>query len=97
MGALAAWGLTMKRGGQPLVLLPVITTVTALVDPWSALSLGFALSTVATAGILTLGRAGTRWTRELIADSPIPEPLQPLARAVAEAVIIAVVGNRDPM
>lgn len=93
MGALAAWGLTMKRGGQPLALLFVVTATTVLVDPWSAMSLGFALSTVATAGILTLGRAGTRWTRELIADSAIPEVVQPVARAVAEAVVIAVVAQ----
>lgn len=93
MGSLAAWGLVMKRGGQPLALLFVVTTVTVLVDPWSAVSLGFALSTVATAGILTLGRVGTQWTRGLIADSAIPEWLQPVARATAEAVVIAVVAQ----
>lgn len=93
MGGLAAWGLTMKRGGQPLTLLFVVTTVTVLVDPWSAVSLGFALSTVATAGILTVGRAGTTWARELIAGSVTPEWLRPVACAVAEAVVIAVVAQ----
>lgn len=93
MGGLAAWGLTIRRGGQPLVLLSAVTTVTVLVDPWSALSLGFALSTIATAGILTLGRSGTRWSREAITDSAIPEQLQSSVRAVAEAVIIAVVAQ----
>lgn len=60
MGALAAWGMLLHRGGQPLGLLATVTVFTLLLSPWSAISVGFSLSTLATLGILTQGRSLVR-------------------------------------
>ena len=87
MGALAAWGLILGRGGQPLGLLFAVTAGTLLIDPWSAVSLGFALSTLATVGILTAGRGLTGWLKQEGGG------IKPIAQAVGEAVVIAVVAQ----
>ena len=66
MSALAAWGLFRRRPGQPLALLFVVITVVVLWDPWAAVSLGFALSAIATLGILTWGRAMARASKRWV-------------------------------
>lgn len=89
MGTLAAGGLVLKRGGQPLGLLFTVTTITVLLNPWSAVSLGFALSTIATAGILSAGRV----LMGRVKDATTDLPFSPLIRAVADAIVIAVVAQ----
>lgn len=86
MGALAAWGTVMRRGGQSLQLLSAVTIATVLISPWSALSLGFALSTTATFGILTLGQLLRKIWGTLI---PERAPLKKLWVTLVDAVSIA--------
>ena len=95
MGGLAAWGLILGRGGQPLGLLFVVTSVTLLIDPWSAVSLGFALSTLATAGILTAGRGLTGWLKQAMEGwfQGRLEAVRPIVASIGEAVAIAVVAQ----
>ncbi|SEF18528.1 competence protein ComEC [Jiangella alba] len=78
MGLVAVVGLTVagRRRGLPTLAAAVIVLV--LLDPWLARSAGFALSVLATAGILLLVPA---WTRSL---AWLPRPL-----AVAVAVPLA--------
>ncbi|TDD65847.1 DNA internalization-related competence protein ComEC/Rec2 [Jiangella aurantiaca] len=78
MGLVAVVGLTIagRRRGLPALAAAVIVLV--LFDPWLARSAGFALSVLATAGILLLVPA---WTRSL---EWLPRPL-----AVAVAVPLA--------
>ncbi|RLK49520.1 competence protein ComEC [Microbacterium telephonicum] len=54
MAAIAMLGLLLGRVGAGLSLLTVAVTVILLLDPWLCLSLGFALSTAATAALLLL-------------------------------------------
>lgn len=92
MGALAAWGLLLHRGGQPLGLLSTVTVFTLLLSPWSAVSVGFALSTLATFGILTQGRSWVRtaWKPLEEMDALAGTRLGAVAKSVLEATSIAV-------
>ncbi|WP_099332193.1 ComEC/Rec2 family competence protein [Actinomyces minihominis] len=89
MGTLAAGGMVLKRGGQPMGLLFTVTTITVLLNPWSAISLGFALSTIATAGILSVGRVLMGRIKDFTTDLPLSR----LIRTVADAIVIAVVAQ----
>ena len=86
MGGLAAWGMVMRRSAQSLQLLSVVTLATVLISPWSAVNLGFALSTTATFGILTLGRLIAKWWRGVTADVPGSSLLSGFGDAVAIAL-----------
>ena len=66
MSALAAWGMFRRRPGQPLALLFTVVISVILWDPWSAVSLGFALSAIATLGILTWGRAMAKSSQDWV-------------------------------
>jgi competence protein ComEC len=82
MGVVAVVGLAVagRRRGLPALAAAVVVLV--LVDPWLARSAGFALSVLATAGILLLAPV---WTRSL---SWLPRPLA-LAVAVPLAAQVA--------
>ncbi|MBB5791990.1 DNA internalization-related competence protein ComEC/Rec2 [Jiangella mangrovi] len=82
MGLVAVVGLALagRRRGLPALAAAVVVLV--LVDPWLARSAGFALSVLATAGILLLVPA---WTRSL---TWLPRPLA-LAVAVPLAAQVA--------
>ncbi|TDC47827.1 DNA internalization-related competence protein ComEC/Rec2 [Jiangella ureilytica] len=82
MGVVAVVGLAVagRRRGLPSLAAAVVALV--LVDPWLARSAGFALSVLATAGILLLVPV---WTRSL---SWLPRPLA-LAVAVPLAAQVA--------
>ncbi len=56
MSSLAAWAMLRRRPGQPIAMLFAVTSGSILVQPWLAVSVGFALSAAATLGILALGR-----------------------------------------
>lgn len=75
MGTIAVIGMSVAGRRRGLSALAAAGCVLLLVDPWLAQSVGFALSVLATAGILTLAPA---WQRAL---SWLPRPL-----AVAVAV-----------
>jgi competence protein ComEC len=61
-GLIMLLALATGRRAAPLAALAGATLLLMLVDPWLALSYGFALSAVATAGLLTLG---PRWAEAL--------------------------------
>lgn len=66
--AIVGWGMVLGRGTQSQAVLSAVVTATLLVSPWMARSFGFALSALATWGILFSGRA---WL-ELVASDPLP-------------------------
>jgi competence protein ComEC len=82
MGLVAVVGLAVAGHRRGLPALAAAVVVLVLVDPWLARSAGFALSVLATAGILLLAPA---WTRSL---SWLPRPLA-LAVAVPLAAQVA--------
>jgi competence protein ComEC len=104
MGSVGLLGLGTVRGRDLGVrALGVAVLVLLLFDPWLALSLGFALSSLATAGILLLGppfRAALttwlpRWAAEALAV-PLAAQLActPLVAAVSGQVsLVAVLAN----
>ncbi|MFC1441597.1 ComEC/Rec2 family competence protein [Streptacidiphilus sp. N1-10] len=61
-GLIMLLALATGRRAAPLAALAGATLLLMLVDPWLALSYGFALSAMATAGLLTLG---PRWAEAL--------------------------------
>ncbi|WP_042402946.1 ComEC/Rec2 family competence protein [Streptacidiphilus carbonis] len=75
-GLIMLLALATGRRAAPLAALAGATLLLMLVDPWLALSYGFALSAMATAGLLTLG---PRWAEALTRRGWPPR----LAEAVA--------------
>jgi competence protein ComEC len=57
MAAVAMLGLLLGRPAAGLAILSLAVTLLLVVDPWLAASLGFALSTAATASLLLFARA----------------------------------------
>jgi competence protein ComEC len=103
MGTVALVGLSSNRSDRGTRALGVATVVLLLVDPGLASSVGFALSVLATAGILllapawrdALGRWLPRWLAEAIA---VPAAAQlactPLIAAISGQVsLVAVAAN----
>jgi competence protein ComEC len=88
MGVVAVLGLLRSGGGRGVAPLAVAATVLLLVDPWLSRSAGFALSCLATAGIVLLAAPwadGARW---------LPRPVAlavtvPLAAQVACTPLLA--------
>ncbi len=85
MSALATWGMLRRRPAMPLSLLAAVVLVTVLVAPWMALSLGFALSVIATAGIVTASRP---LEKQLLRLLPSQLRGRGLVRAVSSAVAV---------
>ncbi len=95
MGLVALAGLGLAGGrGRGLRHLCVAVWVLMLVDPWLARSIGFALSTLATGGILWWGR---RWTDAMAIWAPrwLAESIAiPLAAQLAtQPIVTAISGN----
>ncbi|RKT36873.1 competence protein ComEC [Microbacterium sp. AG1240] len=97
MAAIAMFALALGRAGAGLSVLCIAVVLLLAVDPWLAVSLGFALSTVATASLLVLARplaAGLcRW---------MPRPLAlalsiPLAAQLACGPLLVLVDPRVPV
>lgn len=78
MGVVGLVGMSLARrtAGPPVLAAAVLLLL--VIDPWLAASYGFALSTLATAGLLFFARP---WA-DLMARF-LPRPLAPLAEAVA--------------
>ena len=103
MGAVALVGMGSNGREKGVRALGVAVLVLLLVDPWLALSLGFVLSVLATAGILFLAppwrdRLSTwlpRWAAEAVAV-PLSAQLvcTPVVAAISDQVsLVAVVAN----
>lgn len=103
MGSVALLGMGSRGRDRGVRTLGVAVLVLLLVDPWLAMSVGFALSSLATAGILFLGPPFRdalrgwmpRWAAEALA---VPFAAQlactPLVAAVSGQVsLVAVVAN----
>ncbi len=94
MGSVALLGMGSRGRGQGVRALGVAVFVLLLVDPWLAVSLGFVLSSLATAGILLLGPPFRdalrtwlpRWMAEALAV--------PLAAQLACTPVIAAVSEQ---
>lgn len=52
MALIPIWGLMFGRGGQAMNSLALVALAWVIVDPWLAVSMGFILSTLSTAGVL---------------------------------------------
>lgn len=97
MAAIAMLALALGRAGAGLSVLCLAVVLLLAVDPWLSLSLGFALSTVATASLLVLARPLAhglgRW---------MPRPLAlalslPLAAQLACGPLLVLVDPRVPV
>lgn len=69
MSVLAVAGMLMHRPAQPLGLLAAVVLGSVLIEPWLAISLGFALSALATAGIILMARPITRRIQSYLPES----------------------------
>ena len=84
MGAVGLVGLATARGGTTGVpALSGCVVLLLMIDPWLARSYGFALSVLATAGLLLLAPA---WVRRL--EAWMPRPLAVLLAAPAAAMAL---------
>lgn len=79
-GLIMLLALATGRRASALAALAGATLLLMLVDPWLARSYGFALSALATAGILVLG---PRWAEALVARGWPARPAEALACAAA--------------
>lgn len=52
MALIPIWGVLVGRGGQSMNSLALVALVWVILDPWLAVSMGFILSTLSTAGVL---------------------------------------------
>lgn len=94
MGVVALAGLSTGSRRRGVRALCVCVVCLVLLDPWLARSVGFALSTLATAGILLLAPgwrdAMARWMPQLVAEA-IAVPLS--AQIVCTPLIAAISGQ----
>jgi competence protein ComEC len=79
-GLIVLLALATGRRASPLAALAGATLLLMVVDPWLSRSFGFALSALATAGLLTLG---PRWTRALARHGWPHGPAEAVACAAA--------------
>ena len=103
MGSVALLGLGSGGRERGVRALGVAVLVLLLIDPWLVLSVGFALSTLATAGILLLAPpwrdALTRWLPRWLAEAvavPLAAQLActPVVAAISDQVsLVAVAAN----
>jgi competence protein ComEC len=97
MAAIAMLAVALGRTGAGLAVLASAVTVLLVVDPWLSLSLGFALSTAATASLLVLARplaAGLeRWMPRALALALAV----PLAAQLACAPLLILIDPRVPL
>ncbi|MFZ1382306.1 MAG: ComEC/Rec2 family competence protein [Scrofimicrobium sp.] len=92
MSSLAVWGMIRRRPSQPLRLLATVVLVSVIIEPWLAVSVGFALSVAATAGIIVIARPLERlMARVLPEEGFLRQPAKPAIVAVAVAVSAQVV------
>ncbi|WRS29365.1 ComEC/Rec2 family competence protein [Actinomycetaceae bacterium MB13-C1-2] len=87
MSGLAVWGTVRRRPSQPLGLLAVVALASVLIDPWLAISIGFALSVSATAAIIVV--AGPL-ERALVQSLPEEGVTNKMGSLVAGTVSVAV-------
>ncbi len=87
MSSLAVWATMRRRPFQSLALLSAVVLGVLLVSPWLSRSLGFALSSAATAGIVLFARPLTTWLTDLLPkEGSARKLLAPFVAAVAVAI-----------
>lgn len=92
MALLGTAGLVGVRVTQPQVLLAAVTVTWLIADPWLSVNYGFALSVLATAGVLLSGRRWVKWVRDQVrnrASRGVSKITLWLTRLVGEAAVIA--------
>ncbi|MEO8775385.1 MAG: DNA internalization-related competence protein ComEC/Rec2 [Candidatus Nanopelagicales bacterium] len=97
---MAGIGLVALVGGfrsRGLPTLALAVTALLLVDPFLCLSLGFALSVVATAGLVTLGRRWTRPARVRLLRTVLAAWAAAAAASLATAPLVAGIGGGVPL
>jgi competence protein ComEC len=97
---MAGIGLVALVGGfrsRGLPTLALAVTALLLVDPFLCLSLGFALSVVATAGLVTLGRRWTRASRVRLLRTVLAAWAAAAAASLATAPLVAGIGGGVPL
>jgi competence protein ComEC len=94
MGLVGLLGMSSASSARGVRVLSVAVIVLVALDPWLARSIGFILSTLATAGILVLGPSWrdrlSRWMPRFLAEA-IAVPLA--AQVVCTPVIAAISGQ----
>lgn len=78
MGVVGLVGMSLSRRAAGAPVLAAAVLLLLVIDPWLAASYGFALSTLATAGLLFFARP---WADRI--GRFLPRPLSPLAEAIA--------------
>lgn len=86
MGSLAAWGVFWRRPSQPLAMLGAVVLAVVLVEPWLAVSVGFTLSSLATAGIILFARP-LEWA--LLARLPPKGTARAVLKPILSAAAVA--------
>lgn len=87
MASVGAWGLAMRRSGQAVAALSAAVIVMLYGDPWNAHSYSFALSALATAGVVTHGRHWQEWGSAHLRSNTLPGRI---ARACHSVVVIPI-------
>lgn len=72
MAGVGLWGLIARRPGQALTGLSAVSLALLYGDPWNGRSYAFALSVLATAGVVTLGQRWQVWARKHLRGDTIP-------------------------
>jgi ComEC/Rec2-related protein len=82
MGVIGLLGLSASRRRMGVPALSGAVLVLLCIDPWLSRSFGFALSTLATLGLLLFARAWGQWFAQFL-----PLPLKGLGLAIAERAV----------
>jgi competence protein ComEC len=97
MAAIAMLGVLLGRRGAGLSLLCAAVVVCVVADPWLAASMGFALSVVATAALLTLAAPLTRGLSRRLPRALALALAVPLAAQLACGPLLIVINPTVPL
>lgn len=97
MAAIAMLAVMLGRTGAGVAILSLAITVLLVADPWLALSLGFALSVVATASLLTLARPLAAGLSRVLPRALALALAVPLAAQLACGPLLVLVAPQIPV
>lgn len=87
--AIAGWGLILHRSSQPQAALSAVIIGSVLISPWLSRSFGFALSSLATWGILFSGRTWIEMLRDRYKATERGAPTR-MSRRAFQALILPI-------